>query len=945
MSTWALRWGCLLLMLGGAVIMATAADRVVPLNLATQHEPNEKLRITEIARGEYEWSLPDGVGQSLLVDLKKLGVTPRDYDEFRFDIKPLGSEVDLHTVLFGMPTETEFASWYLKFKIATGQWSTGRFDLRVDDDGAYKRDKGQSGTLRLDLSRRVLGVPGEPQWRKVRFRNPRFIKWVVATEFEPRDVKIITDDKVVSYTYGLKVKNRTDTPLTARIEIDPDQSLKEFKARPAGTIGIELAAGEEKVVPIILALGAKRAKELPPAYAERICPKVWVEGVADSEVSPLQGYRSMLMWAVAPVTNPGWTPATMQTRVAEAGKYMPVDSWKGRILNEANETLKYDWPVTDWVRADADPLTVPHFGQDYRCPECKSMDHMRRDPPNSLTRHYCGKCNKLFENDAFLNTVVMEENFAACFRRIRGLALAWQLTGKAQYADKAIAMALDWAAAQPTFTVTGYRSCGLGTRLAANTLCTSWCLPDLAEARALLATYPGLTSEKRQKWDTMLIDEGLRVTRQCGLWLNQQDEYIKVGTTVAMATGYWPLLGEAIHGDFGWHAQIEHGFTEEGIGHEGLAYHRMKFGCLQSTAGVAASCGIDLMTPRIKRIFDGTLNLGENVSPGYELAYRAYREPNYLPGLEGIRKIPGEASILYGVLPLPPAGEAKLASVHMEGSGYIMLRRGSPLDSWEIRLNYKAQLDRGEADRYSTWFYRSNRQVDSGIGRRRYSSPGAVFQEATAAHNTIVIDGQNSRDVIGQLVAYQGEGDTPFAVVQTDPTATLFAGVRQLRGIAILGDAYVVFDRVVCDTPCTIDRYQYAGPANLKFAAAAPATPLTKLNEKGRFTDVLTGAAGKEMRIDFGGGLKMRLVCDQEMTGGKARTPTEPNETMDVTWARVDNARGATFLATFSLGQDTEPPAVKIVKSADDELILEVQGKGKTYTMTVKPTEKKVVVE
>lgn len=924
---------------------ATAAERVFPLDLAKRHEPNAKLQIRELAPGEYEWSLPDGVGQSLLIDLKKLGVDPQDYDEFRFDIKPLGSEVDLHTTLYGMPTENTFSSWYLKFKIATDQWSTGRFDLRVDDDGAFNRDKGQPGTLKMDLSRRVLSYAGEPQWRKAIFRNPRLIRWVVATEFEPRDVKIVTDDREIAYTYGLKVKNRTDTPLTARVAIDPEQGLKEFKAEPAGTVTVELAAGEEKVVAIKLSLGAKKTKSLAPAYAEQIRPKVWVEGMTDSEVSPLLGYRPMPMWAVVPVTNPGWTPAVMQARLTEVAKSMPVDGWKGRILREADETLKYDWPVTDWVKKGADPLSVPHYGQHYKCPDCKSADRMRRDPPNSLTRHFCDGCRKLFENDEHLDAVVQEENFATCFRRIRGLAMAWQITGEAKYADKAIAMALDWATTQPSFTIAGYRSCGLGSRLGLVTLVTSWNLPNLAEARALLATYPGLTPEKRHQWDTMLIDEGLRVTRQCGLWLNQQDEFIKVGATVAMATGYWPLLGEALNGDFGWYAQIEHGFSEDGIGHEGVNYHRMKFHCLQSTAEVAASCGLDLMTPRLKRIFDGSLNLGEQVAPGYELAYRKFQEPSYLPGLEALRTNSDGVSILYGVLPLPKAGEAKLASAHMEGSGFIILRKGSPLDSWEIRLNYKAQLDRGEHDRFSTWFYRNNRQVDSGIGRRRYASPGAYFQEETAAHNTIVIDGQNSRDVIGELVAYKGDGDTPFAVVQTDPKATLFEGVRQVRGIALLGDAYVVFDRVECDAPRTIDRYQYAGPAALAFAAAAPAAPLAKLSEKGRFADVLSGAAGKEMRIDFaGGGLKMRLVSDQDMTGCKARTPTEPNEMMDVTWARLDDSKAATFLATFSLGKDSEPPAAKILKSTDAEIVLEVAGKKRAYNIAVKPKQKKAEV-
>lgn len=955
---------------------AVAAERVVPMDLVKHREPNEKVQIREIASGEYEWSLPDGVGQTLEIDLSKLGVKAQDYDEFRFDLKPLGSQVDLHATLFGFDKDRFITSWYLKFKTATDQWATGRYDLRVDDDGAAypERFKGQPGILRLDLGRRVLGYAGEPQWRKAVLRNPRLIKWAVAVEFDPRDVKIGANDAGISYTYGLKLRNRTDRPLTAKVDIDPEKGLKEFRAEPNGIIGVELAAGEEKVVPIQLLLvrrgmgvppvsstnGSKEKtvgqdprtyaeqvtrlsteRHLPPAYAERICPKVWVEGVVDSDVSPLLGYRPMPMWAVVPVTKTV-TPQEFQARVAEAGKFMPVDGWKKRVLDRANETLKCDWPVMDWVRPGGNPLNTPFYGQCYTCPDCKSRDHMRRDPPNSATRHFCNKCQKVFEANEYLDDCVRVENFADYFQRVRNLAQVWLLTGDARYADKAIAMAAAYAEAHPKMTVVGERSTGTGSRLGKSALVAAWNLPNLAEARAMLASYPGLAGEPRRKWDAMLLDEGLRVTRQCGLFLNQQDEYIKVGASVALAIGYWPLLGEAIHGDFGWHAQVEFGFSEDGIGHEGIAYHRMKSSCMYSMAALAMEYGLDLLAPRFKRVFDGSLSMGEPVGSSYELAYRKYRDPTYLPGLEAVRKNPDEISILLGELPLPKASETRLASTLMEGSGFIFLRKGTPVDSREIRLNYKAQLDRGEADRYSTWFYRNNRLADSCLGRCLYTDPGAAFQGETAAHNTIVIDGQNSRDVVGELVAYQGDGDTPFAVVATDPRAQLFEGVRQLRGIALLGDAYVVFDRVTCDAPRTIDRYQYGqGQAVLKFPAVAPAAPLGRLNAKGMFSDVVSGLAGKELRIDFGGDLRMRLVSDQEMTGCKARTQRTAKEAIDVTWARVDNAKSATFLATFSLGKDLEPPAAMIVKSTDSEIVLEVTGADKAYGVTVKPTERK----
>jgi hypothetical protein len=81
------------------------------------------------------------------------------------------------------------------------------------------------------------------------------------------------------------------------------------------------------------------------------------------------------------------------------------------------------------------------------------------------------------------------------------------------------------------------------------------------------------------------------------------------------------------------------------------------------------------------------------------------------------------------------------------------------------------------------------------------------------------------------------------------------------------------------------------------------------------------------------------------MTGGKARTHGGYQQTtMDVTWARVDGAREATFLATFALGKDNEPPAARIVKSTDDETVLEVKDRNKAYTIAVKPKEKKAEV-
>lgn len=68
--------------------VAGAAERVFPLDLVKQRKATDKVQIREIVPGECEWSLPDGLGQTLHIDLDKLGVDLKNCDELRFDLMP-----------------------------------------------------------------------------------------------------------------------------------------------------------------------------------------------------------------------------------------------------------------------------------------------------------------------------------------------------------------------------------------------------------------------------------------------------------------------------------------------------------------------------------------------------------------------------------------------------------------------------------------------------------------------------------------------------------------------------------------------------------------------------------------------------------------------------------------------------------------------------------------
>ena len=102
-----------------------------------------------------------------------------------------------------MPTENELTSWYTKFRTATDKWSTGRFDLRVDDDGEDlpASSGGSRPASCVSSSTRASGISRRAEVVKAILRNPRLIRWAVAVDLEPRDVKIVTGDKELAYTF------------------------------------------------------------------------------------------------------------------------------------------------------------------------------------------------------------------------------------------------------------------------------------------------------------------------------------------------------------------------------------------------------------------------------------------------------------------------------------------------------------------------------------------------------------------------------------------------------------------------------------------------------------------------------------------------------------------------------------------------------------------------
>jgi phage FluMu protein Com len=931
------------LVVGLIVLISACAEAaegfVAPLDLTEHVKTKQKIHIQKLDDATYEWTLPRGQSESILLDLQKLDVDPNRYDEIRFEIQSTVSQVQTHWTLHGHLEPGQISSWYLKFKTPTGEWREGRYSLHLDDDGVYiSRGKNPHDTprwLKISMGPRILGYPGEPKRRRALIRNVRLVRHRISANFLLEEAEFEQNDAEVTFTYQLHLRNQTDDQQTVRFELDSADNLHYFSA--GGPESLQLDAGQKRTVPIRVSIPRHRAMALPPLYSEALFPRIYMEGVEDSDVIPLRGYRRWPMWGTVPLLNyRTWKPAEFQAFLAAREKAMPgIGGWRRRVVSHADRTLLHDWPVPDFG--------PPIHDQAYRCADCGIW--LKPATPTSLHKHKCPKCGEVYENNEHYDRAYLLRYNAGRAGDIEQLALAWLVTGEEKYASKARRMLLKYAQAYPDMPIHGTRSTSAGARLGANTLHASYVIPVFARGYYYLQEAPVFEETVRNEIERFLRQAGITVAQHSVEYNNQQAEHLRAYGTVGLATGFWPLAAEAIQGEFGYHEVAEFGYSEDGIAHEGSAYHRAVFGAMNGLAQFAYGLGIDLYTPRFKRVFDGSLAAGL-ASTSYETAYRVYRDPSYLRRLTArdADRV-GRDAALRGVLGLPDASRMPVQSAHMPGAGYIFLKKGNAADYREIRLNYIKQFDRHEHDRLTTFFYRNGRQIDGTVGRITYGSPHSGWMRHTAAHNCIVINGQSQKAPRGRLIALDTSPDNPVAIVASDPEDPFYAGVDHLRCIALLGEAYVVFDRVVAETPRTIDRYQYGrGGVNLRFEGVETIEgDLPHLPERGSFSGIRGGDCGRELRIDYGNGLRMRLVGDERMHAYRAITPGGYQaRPMEVTFARRSKAREAAFLAAFTM--DARPPELEILRNARNEISFEVRTDQQNYRVRIEPRGGKVSV-
>ena len=719
--------------------------------------------------GDIVWRLSEGIEEATLsFDLDTMQIRPRDYDEIHLRFKPHGGEILWQPELTAYPVKGLRRHWYSKFPLRQNEWQTARFDLNRDDDGWWVGGKSdlEHHALNLELDKQWQRVPGEENWREVEIESIAFVRRVVGVDFDEMAARPIDSKTEVGWEYDLIVTNSDTKPHTAKLRLDTSRQ-KYFSADWKNKT-IILKPRERRIIPVQLSMPKTAAKKLPPLYSEPVQAFIALDEKDATEFTPLRGYRPRYLWATLPPAKYEFSSVT--------------DSAK--TVAQAEKVLLEDWGVPTYG-----PATHP---QGYYNPATS-----KTPAPLSWFRHQDPQTGEIFTDDKYVLSYILTIH-KNNFNRAEILADAYRASGDLRFASAAAKVLLEYARQYPFMRPSAPDATSGRSRLGLNTLMSSYIFPQICDAYAKIKNSAALGDGDRAAIENYFLKpETLAIYDHDIGYSNMQAEHYLAYMHAAFALNYWPLAGEAIYGDHGFDAMVEHAFSEDGISHEAGAYHWSTLSAMLNVAKFLDARGVNVMNARFKRVFDGMVNnspqgIYEQAGTwsAFDFAYRIYREPKYIPTLKAAKLWPPS----YLSAAENKIGERLTESSVLPNVGYLWLREQSPRGFRALSINYISQWDRLEHDRLHFSLFDEQGRVTSEIGRIIYSAPEAATMESTFAHNTVVVDGKNQEFQPSTLAAFLDRSSLPAALITENSHSPLYSGIEISRVVAILDGVFFVGD-------------------------------------------------------------------------------------------------------------------------------------------------------
>lgn len=460
------------------------------------------------------------------------------------------------------------------------------------------------------------------------------------------------------------------------------------------------------------------------------------------------------------------------------------------------------------------PIALPDRGGQwphwYACPK-----HGARLKTEGPTRHVCPTDGQVFTGYPYDDVLLLaaHNDYA---NLIRDLGMAWQLTGKRTYAEKARAILLAYAQKYPSYAYhdkNGKQGTG-GAKVGPQTLDEAVWLIPVAQGADLI--WETLTEPERETLKGGLFYPAVQVIRQHKLGVHniQCWKNSAVGL-VGFLYGDKELLADAIDDpERGLQRQLREGITDDGPWYEGAwSYHFYTMSALAPLAEAMHHAGLPIYSgvlgERYKKLYLAPIRMAlpngqlpafndSNTATAtgnvlYETALARFKAPELAIPLVGNGRRTLPALLVGDALPAIPQNAAK--TENFAASGYAYLRAPGAA----LILKYGPHGGgHGHPDKLNVVFQVNGKTLLDDPGTSAYGVPAHTgWYKTSVAHNTLVVDEQNQKPATGTLLALQtGEGwSAALAEVKE-----IYPGITFRRAAFLVGGTTAVFCDMVEDT-------------------------------------------------------------------------------------------------------------------------------------------------
>ena len=685
-------------------------------------------------------------GFSGRVDLKAMGIEPRDYDLLKVEVKA-DRGAFLRFSLENYPNEGELSHWYV-LDAMRGQfgWLTIWIDLKEPEEikppGRYKGMASKDPTLRgllisgsvKDFKRRMQGAG-----RRIWLGKLRFAKKAVGLDWDQRQAPYSWEpDGSLAFTYPLAVTNFLDRPVTAELSLLPFQRV--YAHGGLSQEKVELAAKQTKTVEAKIVLPATIAAQKEPLYCERFEARACAADIPDSEVTILRSADPIHLTVTVPIAE-----ERLELPLLPRRKDLPdfVTTWSDRNQKQA-EGLAAKTKAEDF-RAILEEKLLGGAGA---LKQGLSSAAFLYDYTGDKT--YLEQCKRILLLLTEIYAKKQEEWRKQDVRRISAGIITGNTLG--------VGFQVGGTQRPPyIYSYNGNSRGGVMSGVMNNF--------DLVSA--------DLDQETRDRIiRQFLLPAGIQCRNHYIGPGNQQSTVNYVTMYAGLVTRNWPLVSFAYSSEHGLLNNIIWAFDDDGLSLEGH-YQTYTINPMLHTLELLYYRGLDHYDSRFYNVVH---------SRGAEAINMAYKYP--ITQFLDQERFAGKAFLK--AQPKPTDGYHLSASTLLRWKGL------------EVSMNWGTHIMRSARDRCALWI----RPPKTDRDRRPLSLGGGAYTHDSFSQSVIILDEGLQNPVPAEIVSVDIEGPVQHVMATS---ARHYAGTTITRAFALIDGHVLVIDRVVDDKPRMVD--------------------------------------------------------------------------------------------------------------------------------------------